>query len=68
LLISILLAVPMAYFANTFWLEQLAYHVSVDLVTIALGVFSLLLFGIVTIGSQTWRALYIDPVKNLKSE
>lgn len=68
LLISILLAVPLAYLANTFWLEQLAYHVSVDFVTIALGVFSLLLFGIVTIGSQTWRALYIDPVKNLKSE
>jgi putative ABC transport system permease protein len=68
LLVSILIAVPLAYFVNNLWLEQLAYHVSVDFFTIALGVLSLLVFGVITIGSQTWRALYVDPVKNLKSE
>jgi putative ABC transport system permease protein len=68
LLISIVIAVPLAYFINNLWLEQLAYHVSVDFFTITLGVFALLLFGVITIGSQTWRALYVNPVKNLKSE
>ena len=68
LLASILIAVPAAYFINNLWLEQLAYHVSMDAITIFLGVLALLLFGIVTIGSQTWRAAYINPVDNLKSE
>jgi Predicted ABC-type transport system involved in lysophospholipase L1 biosynthesis, permease component len=68
LLIAIVLAVPAAYFINNLWLEQLAYHVSVDVATIALGVVLLILFGVLTIGSQAWRAIYINPVQNLKSE
>ncbi|MBL7852302.1 MAG: ABC transporter permease [Cyclobacteriaceae bacterium] len=68
LIIAILLAVPAAYFINNLWLEQLAYHVSVDLATIGLGVLALVFFGTLTIGSQTWRAAYINPVDNLKSE
>lgn len=68
LLISIFLAVPAAYFLNNLWLEQLAYHVSVDAVTIGLGVLMLICFGTITIGSQTWRAAFINPVDNLKTE
>ena len=68
LLVSILIAVPAAYFINNLWLEQIAYHVSVDALTIFSGVLALVVFGIVTIGSQTWRAAYINPVDNLKSE
>ena len=68
LLIAILLAVPAAWFINNLWLERLAYHVSVDVFTILWGISLLLLFGALTIGSQTWRAAFVNPVKNLKSE
>ncbi len=68
LLLAVVIAVPAAYFINNLWLEQLAYHVSVDVVTILYGVLALVVFGVVTIGSQTWRAAYINPVDNLKSE
>jgi putative ABC transport system permease protein len=68
LLIAIVLAVPAAYFINSLWLEQLAYHVSVDTATILIGVIALLVFSIITIGSQTWRAVYVNPVDNLKGE
>jgi len=68
LLIAIVIAVPGAYFINNLWLEQLAYHVSVDILTISLGILSLLIFSGLTIGSQTWRAIYVSPVKNLKGE
>jgi len=68
LLISIFLAVPMAYFANNLWLELLEYHVSVDIAAIALGIVILIVFGVLTIGSQTWRAAFVNPVDNLKSE
>jgi putative ABC transport system permease protein len=68
LLIAIVMAVPAAYFINNLWLEQLAYHVSVDALTIVIGVISLLVFSGFTVGSQTWRAAYTKPVDNLKGE
>jgi putative ABC transport system permease protein len=68
LLIAIVLAVPAAYFVNNLWLEQLAYHVSVDVWTILVGVLALIIFSGLTIGSQTWRALFVNPVDNLKGE
>lgn len=68
LLISILIAVPSAYFINNLWLEQLAYHVTVDLTTLVTGILVLIVFGTITIGSQTWRAAFVNPVDNLKSE
>lgn len=68
LLIAIVLAVPAAYFINNLWLEQLAYHVSVDVWTILVGVLALIIFSGLTIGSQTWRAAFVNPVDNLKGE
>lgn len=68
LLLAIVLAVPAAYFLNNLWLQHFAYHVSVDAKVIASGVAVLILFGVLTIGSQTWRALFINPVDNLRSE
>ncbi len=68
LLIAIVIAVPAAYFINNLWLEKMAYHVSVDGITITIGIIALLIFSGLTIGSQTWRAVFINPVENLKGE
>ncbi|MBS1557272.1 MAG: ABC transporter permease [Bacteroidetes bacterium] len=68
LIIAILVAVPSAFFINNLWLEQMAYHVSVDAPTIFGGIAVLLFFGVLTIGSQTGRAVLINPVENLKND
>jgi putative ABC transport system permease protein len=68
LAIAILVSVPAAYFMNTLWLEMFAVHVTVDVVTISVGVLILSVFGIFTIGSQTLQAAFINPVDNLKDE
>lgn len=68
ILIAIAIGVPTAYFLNTLWLELLPYHVMVGLPAIAFGVGMLLVFAVVTIGSQTYRATFVNPVDNLKSE
>jgi putative ABC transport system permease protein len=68
ILLAILIAVPAAYFLNTLWLELIAYHITFDIWTTVFGVLFLLLFGGITIGSQTWRAAFINPVDNLKNE
>ncbi|MCZ8355573.1 MAG: ABC transporter permease [Cyclobacteriaceae bacterium] len=66
--VALLIAVPVAYFMNTLWLENLAVHVTVDIFTISLGIVLLTSFAILTIGSQTLQALRLNPVDNLKSE
>ncbi|MBX2899447.1 MAG: ABC transporter permease [Cyclobacteriaceae bacterium] len=66
LLIAVVIAVPLAYIANTFWLELIAYHTSFDTTIIVAGVLILILFAAVTIGSQTIRATFVNPVENLK--
>lgn len=68
LIVSVLIAVPAAYFINNLWLEQIAYHTSLNVAVVLMGVTILLSFGIITIGSQTFRATYINPVDNLKNE
>lgn len=68
LLIAVMISVPAAYFLNTFWLEQFAYHVSVDWLTISIGTLILAFFGMFTIGSQTLQAIFVNPADNLKNE
>jgi putative ABC transport system permease protein len=66
--IAVALGVPVAYFINNLWLNLIAYRTSLDLVAIVIGVSILILFGVLTIGSQTIRATFIKPVENLKGE
>ena len=62
------LGVTIAYFVNNIWLSVIAYHTSLDFSTVCIGVAILVLFGVITVGSQTVRATFVNPVKNLKSE
>jgi putative ABC transport system permease protein len=68
LAISIMISIPAAYFMNTLWLEMFAVHVTVDVMTIGVGVIILSVFGLFTIGSQTLQAAFVNPVDNLKDE
>lgn len=68
LLLAILISVPAAYFINNFWLQNLAYHVNVDFLTISIGIVVLIFFGLFTVGSQTIQAIRINPVDNLKND
>lgn len=68
LLLAILIGVPAAYFINNMWLELIAYHTNFDFAVISLGVLVLLIFSVITIGSQTYRASFVNPVDNLKGE
>jgi putative ABC transport system permease protein len=68
LLIAITIALPVAWFINNLWLELIAYHTTFNFTVIISGVSILLVLGAVTIGSQTLRAAYTNPVDNLKNE
>jgi putative ABC transport system permease protein len=66
--LAVLIGLPLSYFINNFWLSLIAYHTDIGLGMICISLLVLLFFGFVTIGSQTLRAAWVNPVKNLKSE
>jgi putative ABC transport system permease protein len=68
LLVAVLIGVPAAWFINNLWLEIMAYHTQMNFTVIGIGVLILLALGGVTIGSQTLRAAFTNPVDNLKNE
>lgn len=68
LVIAVVIGIPLAWFLNDLWLQYIAYHTEIGIGVIAAGAVILLLFGAITIGSQTLRAAYANPVDNLKNE
>jgi putative ABC transport system permease protein len=66
--LAIAIGIPLAYVVNNLWLELIAYHTVIGPGTISLAVLLLVIFGVLTIGSQTWRAVLVSPVENLKNE
>lgn len=68
LMISTILGVPASWFINNLWLEFMAYRTDVTFAMISLGVLILITLGGITIGSQTMRAAFANPVDNLKNE
>lgn len=68
LLIAVAIGVPAAWLINDLWLQYIAYHTDMGIGVIAVGAVILLFLGAITIGSQTLRAAYANPVDNLKNE
>ncbi len=68
LALAIAIGIPAAYLVNNLWLELIAYRTTISLFIIAQGVLILLLFVVLTVGSQTIRATFVNPVNNLKNE
>lgn len=68
LTISIMIGAPLSYLINNFWLQHLTARVEFGIGTVLSGVVVLLVLGLITIGSQTWRASKSNPVDSLKTD
>jgi len=68
ILLSLIIGTPLAWLLNNQWLQMLAYRTSIDASVIAMSCGILIVLGIVTIGSQTIRAVFANPVDNLRNE
>jgi putative ABC transport system permease protein len=68
ILLSLMIGTPLAWLLNNQWLQMLAYRTSIDASVIAMSCGILIVLGIVTIGSQTIRAVFANPVDNLRNE
>jgi len=68
LLIAIAFALPLAYFLNNFWLQNYAYRIPVGISVLLPGVVLVSAVGLLTIGSQTFKAARLNPSETLRDE
>ncbi|MGB5820210.1 MAG: FtsX-like permease family protein [Saonia sp.] len=67
-LISCLVAIPIAHHFMGRWLENYEYRIEIPWWTFAMAVFGALLITILTVSFQAIRAASINPVKSLRTE
>jgi putative ABC transport system permease protein len=68
ILISGVIATPLAYFLAENWLEDYVYRTELSWWIFALALIIALLISLLTISYQTIKAALINPIKSLKSE
>jgi putative ABC transport system permease protein len=66
--LSIILAIPIAYYAMQTWLAGFAYRISLQWWIFAASGVIALVIALLTISSQSIKAAVADPVKSLRSE
>jgi len=67
-IISILLASPIAYWAMTKWLRDFAYRISITWWMIAVAGLTAIVIALITISFQSIKAAVANPVKSLRTE
>jgi putative ABC transport system permease protein len=67
-IISIFIAVPLAYYFVVKWLEGFAHHTAISWWVFILAAFSAIVIAILTIGFQAIKAAVANPVGALRSE
>ena len=68
IIVSIIIASPIAWWAMNKWLQGFAYRKSIDWTIFAYTTIIAIIIGILTIGSQALKAAVANPVKSLRSE
>ncbi len=67
-LVALVLAAPIAYWALCKWLENFAYHIEMQGWVFLLAGLAAMGIALLTVGGQSMRAALANPVKSLKNE
>jgi putative ABC transport system permease protein len=68
IIVSNIIAWPIAYFLLKDWLNGFAYRIDIGLLSFLIPGACILLLAILTVATQSVRAANADPVKNLRTE
>ena len=68
ILIAVVIAIPVAWWAVNTWLETFAYHVQVSWVVFTLAPLVALLIASLTVSYESVKAAIVNPVTSLRSE
>ncbi|RED47236.1 putative ABC transport system permease protein [Winogradskyella eximia] len=66
--IAIVIALPIAWFATSKWLQDFAYRISVEWVVLLLAASIVLVIALTTVVVQSIRAAIRNPIKSLRTE
>ncbi|WP_428654478.1 ABC transporter permease [Runella sp.] len=67
-MIAIVIASPLAYYAMNLWLQNFAYHIEINWWMFVVAAILAVFIAIATISFQSIKAALMNPVKSLKSE
>jgi putative ABC transport system permease protein len=67
-LLGVIIAVPIGYWATNRWLDTFAYRISLGWQLFAISALLVLIIAVITVGVQTIKAARSNPVRSLRSE
>ncbi|WP_121356168.1 ABC transporter permease [Flavisolibacter nicotianae] len=67
-LLAILIAFPLAWWAMNNWLRGYAYHITISPWLFAIAGIVVMLIAVLTLSYQSLRTAFLNPVKSLRSE
>ncbi|UPK67587.1 ABC transporter permease [Chitinophaga filiformis] len=67
-LLAIIIATPLAWYAMDRWLENFAFHIPIEWWVFILAGFIAVVIALLTVSYQSLRAALVNPVQSLKSE
>ncbi|NQV15111.1 ABC transporter permease [bacterium] len=68
MLVSVLIAIPIAYTAMQRWLENFAYRIEISILLFILATFIAIVIAILTVVIQSYQAAVVNPVRSLRYE
>ncbi len=67
-LIAILIAIPISWYAVDRWIQDFAYRIAIEWSVFVISGLAAILIALATVSSQAFKAALMNPVKSLKSE
>ena len=68
ILIAVVIAVPIAWFAINSWLKSFAYRINADWIVFVMASLAALAIAWITVSYESIKAAIANPVKSLRSE
>jgi putative ABC transport system permease protein len=67
-LVSCLIALPVAYYLASEWVNRYSYHVSISWLILVFGALCILIITLLTVSWHTLQAARMNPVRSLRAE
>jgi len=68
IMIAVLIAIPLAWWAVNRWLESFAYHIQIGWLIFAMAPLATLIIAWLTVSYESLKAAVTNPVKSLKMD
>ncbi|MNN91807.1 hypothetical protein D3C81_2099730 [compost metagenome] len=68
ILLAFLIASPIAYYLFNNWLNDFIYRIEMPIWAFVTALFTVMIMALMTIGYQTLKAAFGNPIKSLRDE